>query len=242
MGAMPRPERFALIDTSSERSLSFAPPDRSTSGGHQVSAGHRPPHAVGPGPASIATSALLGTGTHDGVSGYPIQLGKVRRPPLRDETLARHRLLDWLDRRIQSRVIFVVAEAGYGKTTLLADFSRKTRQRTLWYRMDAEDRNWVAFLSYLVASGRVHDPTFAPRTRPSSPTLRAASREEVVETFVEELPTIAHDGAILILDDFHMADEVPEIRSIARELVARAPERLTLIFSTRRHRLFPSRA
>jgi LuxR family transcriptional regulator, maltose regulon positive regulatory protein len=132
--------------------------------------------------------------------------------------------------------VFVVAEAGYGKTTLLADFTRRTRLRTLWYRMDDEDRSWVAFLSYLVAAGRVHDPEFAPRTAsllgdtgPGGATL-----DDVLSAFVRELPAIATDGAVLILDDFHVAEDVPDVVRVARELVARAPERLTLVFSSRR--------
>jgi LuxR family maltose regulon positive regulatory protein len=177
-----------------------------------------------------------GGAPRDGVNGYPIQLGKVQRPPLRDETLARHRLLDWLEVKIHNRVVFVIADAGYGKTTLLADFSRRTRLRTLWYRMDQEDRNWVSFLSYLVAAGRQHDPGFAPRT---SAMLQdtgpgGASRDDVLESLLRELPSLAPDGATLILDDFHVADDIADIRQIARELVIRGPERLTLVFSSRR--------
>jgi DNA-binding SARP family transcriptional activator len=170
------------------------------------------------------------------VSGFPIQPGKVQPPLLREETLARHRLLDWLDVKIHNRVMFVIAEAGYGKTTLLADFSRRTHLRTLWYRMDAEDRSWASFLSYLIAAGRVYEPDFAPRssamleeTDPGGPT-----RDEVVDAFLRELPAIAEGGAALILDDFHVADDVPDIRLMARELVARAPERLSIVFSSRR--------
>lgn len=54
------------------------------------------------------------------VSGYPIQYAKVQPPPLREQTLARHRLLDWLAAKIHHRMILVLADAGYGKTTLLA--------------------------------------------------------------------------------------------------------------------------
>src|SRR4029079_15263746 len=49
---------------------------------------------------------------------YPIQAGKVHAPSLRDDTLARDRLLDWLSVKIHSRVVLLIAEAGYGKTTL----------------------------------------------------------------------------------------------------------------------------
>ncbi|MFL5778859.1 MAG: AAA family ATPase, partial [Chloroflexota bacterium] len=167
---------------------------------------------------------------------YPIQPGKIQAPALRDETLARTRLLDWLEVKIHRRVVFVIADAGYGKTTLLADFSRRTRLRTIWYRLDEDDRDWVGFLAHLVAAGREHDPGFAPRTagilrslEPGGPT-----REDAVEAFLAELPSIAADGAALIFDDFHLADEVNDIRTIAREIVARGPERLSIVFASRR--------
>lgn len=234
MVTMPRPKPSGVIDTSLERSVSFAPPGPAT-----LAAGspaRRAPVPVGPGRMALGAPALLGGASRDGVTGYPIQAGKVQRPALREETLARHRLLDWLDVKIHNRVVFVVAEAGYGKTTLLADFSRRTRLRTLWYRMDDEDRSWVSFLSYLVAAGRVHDPEFAPRTasllEETGP--GGASRDDVTDAFLRELPTIAADGAALILDDFHVADDVADIRHIARQLVERGPERLTIVFSSRR--------
>ena len=96
---MARPDQFAMIDTPSERSVSFARPDQTAADHHSANAEPYPSRAVGPGRTAIAAPALVGGASRDGVSGYPIQLGKVRRPVLHDETLARHRLLDWLDAR-----------------------------------------------------------------------------------------------------------------------------------------------
>jgi len=241
MGPMPRTDRLALVDTLRDGSVSFAPPsphgplDRPIPGA-AAPRSVRASIAVGPGRAAIEAPALIRGATQGVVSAFPIQPGKIQRPLLREETLARHRLLDWLDVKIHNRVMFVIAEAGYGKTTLLADFSRRTHLRTLWYRMDDEDRSWGAFLAYLIAAGREYEPEFAPRTAamldesdPGGPT-----RDEVLEVFLRELPLIAEDGAALIFDDFHVADDVPDIKFIARELVARAPERLSLVFSSRR--------
>jgi ATP/maltotriose-dependent transcriptional regulator MalT/DNA-binding SARP family transcriptional activator len=167
---------------------------------------------------------------------YLIQPNKVQRPPLREETLARGRLLDWLNVQIHHRVVNVVAEAGYGKTTLLADFSRRTRLRTLWYRLDAEDRTWVAFLSHLIAAGREHDPNFAPTTfgllRETGPT--GPSRDAVVETFLREFQVLGDQGAVLVMDDYHAVDDSAEVRDLVRELLLQAPERVTFIFSSRR--------
>ena len=100
----------------------------------------------------------------DEVHGYPVQLAKVQGPPLREETLERPRLLDWLRVKVHGRVTMLLADAGYGKTTLLADFARRHRIRTLWYRLDDDDRDWVSFLHHLVAAGREYEPDFAPRT------------------------------------------------------------------------------
>ena len=79
MARMPVPD--PLVDTQSELSVSFAPPTVPL-----------PLVAVGPGrPATRPFShGVLGAG----MNGYPIQPAKVQRPALRDETLARDRLLD----------------------------------------------------------------------------------------------------------------------------------------------------
>ncbi len=176
-------------------------------------------------------------GAHgDVMNGYPIQLAKVQRPALRDQTLARDRLLDWLAAKVHQRVVLVLADAGYGKTTLLADFSRRTRLRTIWYRLDDDDRDWISFISHLIAAGREHDPGFAPTSAAmlGDLSMGGPTREAATEVFLRELPSIAERGAVLILDDFHLVDESPDVRLIARELVARAPDRLSIIFASRR--------
>ena len=90
-------------------------------------------------------------------------------------------------------MVLVLADAGYGKTTLLADFSRRSRMRTLWYRLDDDDRDWVSFLHHLVAAGREHDPAFAPATVGLLAEIGAGGpgREVVLDSFIRELPTIA---------------------------------------------------
>src|SRR5687768_5543318 len=164
MRSMPQRDPATFVDTPADGSVSFAPLDAAGILRVAPSGGSRSLVPVGPERAAFGAPELVGGASRGSVTGYPIQPGKVQAPSLRQETLARHRLLDWLDVKVHNRLVFVVAEAGYGKTTLLADFTRRTRLRTLWYRMDDEDRSWVAFLSYLVAAGRVHDPEFAPRT------------------------------------------------------------------------------
>ncbi|MBA2300344.1 MAG: hypothetical protein H0W22_06170, partial [Chloroflexi bacterium] len=185
-----------VVDTSGGRSLSFGRPE-TRSLPRPVT--ERPPIAVGPGRGADAESPRSGP-LRDEVNGFPIQLAKVQRPALREETLERPRLLDWLRAKIHGRVVLVLADAGYGKTTLLADFARRSRMRTLWYRLDDDDRDWVSFLHHLIAAGREHDPNFAPATLGLLSEIGAAGpgREVVLDSFIRELPTITLNGAVLI--------------------------------------------
>ena len=232
---MPGPN--ASINIANERSGLFGPPHQSL----RAKIGDSwEPVAVGPGRSASVESSPNGA-AGNALNRYPIQPSKVQRPPLRDDTLARDRLLDWLSVKIHDRVVLVLADAGYGKTTLLADFSQRTRLRTLWYRLDEDDRDWIAFLNHLVAAGREHDPGFAPTTASmlGDMSVGGPTRDAAIEVFLRELPSIAEHGAVLILDDFHLVDESPDVRLIARELVARAPERLSIVFASRRAPTIP---
>ena len=212
----------SVVDTPFPASVSFAPADRPAPSDRDPT-----PIAVGPGRPPVLTARSLVLSAEP--DGYDVQLAKVQRPVLRDETLERPRLLDWLRTKIHGRVVLLLADAGYGKTTLLADFSRRTRLRTLWYRLDETDRDWTSFLRHLVAAGREHDPEFAPATTALLREIgvNGPSRETVLDTFLRELPSITGQGAALILDDVHLVDDAVDVRHIGRELLTRGPERLT---------------
>ena len=175
------------------------------------------------------------------IFGYPVQIGKVQPPLLPEETLRRDRLLDWLHAKTRSRLALIVAEAGYGKTTLLADWSRRTRVRTLWYRLDEHDRDWAVFIHHIVAAGREIDPAFAPNTQGLLRELAAnlGSRGVLVRTLLAELRAWVVVGTALILDDYQQVDDVPEIREIVRELVVRGPDRLAVVIASRTRPTLP---
>jgi ATP/maltotriose-dependent transcriptional regulator MalT/DNA-binding SARP family transcriptional activator len=190
---------------------------------------------VGTSRPTIESSSLVPRTASD-VNAFPIHVSKVQRPALREETLTRHRLLDWLNVKIHHRLVLVTAEAGYGKTTLLADFSGRTRLRTLWYRLDEGDRDWVTVLNYLVAAGREVDPEFAPTTWSMLGELgtSGSSKDAILATFIRELQSIGERGAVFVFDDYHAVEDQPDVQHIIREIVTQAPERLSIVILTRR--------
>jgi LuxR family maltose regulon positive regulatory protein len=175
------------------------------------------------------------------VFGFPVQIGKVQPPLLPAETLARDRLLDWMAAKIHSRLVLICADPGHGKTTLLADWTRRTRVRALWYRLDETDRDWVVFVHHVVAAGREIDAAFAPNTASLLRELGAGmgDRASIVRTLLAEIRAWVTAGTALLLDDYQVIDDVPEVREIVRELVLRGPDRLSIVISTRRPPTLP---
>ena len=188
---------------------------------------------VGPGPAIARPVASLWP---DSVNDPAIARAKITPAPVREATLARERLLGWLAENIRHRLIAVVADTGYGKTTLLADFTRRAEIRCLWYRLDAADRDWVAFLNYLVAAGREYVPDFGEATLQLLQGIGTTDPplERVLATFIAELDALGSERTVLILDDYHLVDTDPEIRTILTRLVADSPAGLSFVLLSRR--------
>jgi LuxR family maltose regulon positive regulatory protein len=238
MGRMPRPlPDLAPGSARSGHARAHAPTACTHAPAARVPVGPGRPMAVAPGEPAAAGPPVSDLD----VFGFPVQLGKVQPPFLSVETLERQRLLDWVAAKIHSRLVLIVADAGHGKTTLLADWSRRTRVRTLWYRLDEADRDWVLFVNHVVAAGREIDPAFAPNTMSLIRELGAGlgDRGAIVRTLLAEIRAWVSSGTVLLLDDYQVVDDVPEVREIVRELLLRGPERLTLVISTRQAPALP---
>jgi DNA-binding SARP family transcriptional activator len=184
-------------------------------------------------PVASDHSALGATGP---LASFPIHLGKVQKPLLPEDTLRRHRLFEWLSSREDRRVTLLVAEAGFGKTTLIADYLRSSQLRAFWYRLDGEDTDGLAFLRYLLASCQAVDGRLLARTAAllNEVSLEPAQETAALRVLLSELDELGEMPSALVLDDFFYADAIPEILAIVDSLIARAPRNLRIIIATRR--------
>jgi ATP/maltotriose-dependent transcriptional regulator MalT/DNA-binding SARP family transcriptional activator len=169
-------------------------------------------------------------------SAFPLRPGKVQKPVLPAETLRRDRLLEWLGDRSACRLIFVTAEAGFGKTTLIADYLRRTRLRTFWYRLDEDDTDGLVFLRYLVAACQQADPKLLARSAAllNETSLEPIRQDVVLDTLLGELQTLGDVPSALVLDDYHMIEHVASIPPVVERLIDRAPRTLAIIVAGRR--------
>lgn len=168
--------------------------------------------------------------------GLSVIRSKVQPPPVRDSTLERPRLLDWLSQHTEDRVKVIAAEAGYGKTTLLADYAQRTQTRCLWYRLETSDRDWVTFINYLIAAVREVEPSFGNATAGLLAQIAALNPtlEIVVGSLITELEGVASAPTMLILDDFHLVEDGEDVYKILGRLFEWSPLSFTFLISSRR--------
>jgi LuxR family maltose regulon positive regulatory protein len=81
-----------------------------------------------------------------------VMITKVLLPRKQLGLLHRQRLVDFIHEHIDCKLILVSASAGYGKSSLLADFVHDADLPVCWYSVDEADRDPRVFLEYLMAS------------------------------------------------------------------------------------------
>jgi LuxR family transcriptional regulator, maltose regulon positive regulatory protein len=77
---------------------------------------------------------------------------KLTIPRVRHDSLARSRLLEALDEAVNRELTLVCTPAGFGKTTLLADWAHRSRRPVGWLSLDPGDSDPVRFWRYVVAA------------------------------------------------------------------------------------------
>src|ERR1043165_3756701 len=134
----------------------------------------------------------------------PILATKLFVPPPREQLVARSRLRDRLAAARGGRVTLIAAGAGWGKSTLLADWAIAATGRVAWLSLDSNDDEPRRFLHYVVAALR------SAQGIDSEELLDALSaRPDALEAAATGLlNAVAVRGApvSLVLDDYHVIE------------------------------------
>ena len=76
-----------------------------------------------------------------GVRAFDLLASKLRRPAVRPGTIRRSSVIEKLARQGSGPIVSVVAPAGYGKTTLLAQWAERNGQAFGWVQVDERDND-----------------------------------------------------------------------------------------------------
>ena len=120
-------------------------------------------------------------------------------PPPLTNLVNRERLLNRLDESIRhgKRLTLISAPAGYGKTTLLAEWSRQSQFAAVWLSLDKGDNDPVRFLTYLISALRKIKPGIGETTLANLQSSQTQIHSTALVPVVNELVDIP--GDILIL-------------------------------------------
>ena len=103
--------------------------------------------------------------------GFDLVASKLRRPVLRPGTVCRSSLIGWLARDA-SPIVSVAAPAGYGKTTLLAQWAEDDGRAFAWVSVDDTDNDPKVLLTYVAQAldsvQPVGEPVFEALASPVS--------------------------------------------------------------------------
>jgi LuxR family maltose regulon positive regulatory protein len=171
----------------------------------------------------------MATALHD-----PLMAARLGVPARGARTVDRPRLRERLDGMPEARLVLVAAPAGFGKSTLLADWLRASDARAAWLALDARDDDPARLVRALVAAaarlaGSADDGGLVDPTQPFDPELALAAVLGAVALAAERAPA---GGAVLVLDDYHLVGD-PAAHRLVAEVVDRLPARARLAISTR---------
>ena len=163
----------------------------------------------------------------------PLLETKLHVPRRRRGLVARPRLSERLSRGAESALTLVSAPAGFGKTTLLAEWLAAPPadgRSAAWLALDQRDNDPALFWAYLVAALK----TAAHGVGASALSLLQSPQppiEAVLATLLNDLGAISND-VVLVLDDYHAID-APDIQDGMAFLLEHLPQRIHLVIATR---------
>ena len=178
-----------------------------------------PPAAAPAGAAMSGQDALLATKLH------------VPRP--QPGFVPRPRLVQALSQGLARGRVLICAPAGFGKTSLLADWARGGGRPVAWLGLDAGDNDPARFWRYVVAALDQAQPGIAERLGPLLGPPAPRSFEGLVTALINELAAqVGRDEVLLVLDDYHLVDAGAVHESVAF-LLENLPPGLLLAVSGR---------
>ncbi len=175
------------------------------------------------------------------LSSSPLVVTKLHVPVPRARQVSRTHLTERLSPRDEAHpfkpsLVLVCAPAGYGKTTLLAEWAQVLTQQgtaVAWYALDAGDDDPVPFKAYLIASfiqalGPIPELAQVAQILRTSPEI---DFQRILPAVINAIFACQRE-CVLVLDDYHLIGD-PAIHSAMAYLVEHLPGNLRVAIGSR---------
>ncbi len=156
---------------------------------------------------------------------------KIHRPPIRSSFVRRPRLVERLEAGRVARLTLVAAPAGYGKSSLVAEWLGGTAGPVAWLTLDPGDVDPVRFMEYVAGALCDVDPELHRTIARMIEAGQPPSPSAFVEIVIDHASTWASQ-VVLAFDDYHVIDSL-DIHRIVGGLVDQGPAALHLVIISR---------
>jgi len=160
---------------------------------------------------------------------------KLLVPRRRKDIIRRQRLIDLLHNNIHLRLQVASAPAGYGKTTLLADFANDLDVPVCWYSLDTSDQDPRFFLEGILASIRFRFHDFGQLIQSRLLMAEDVAREAVhlIGLLTGEIHAAIPDYFLVVIEDYHFVEDSDSVKRLLDLFLDRAPDNCHVIISSR---------
>ncbi len=159
---------------------------------------------------------------------------KLHMPTPPSGLVARPHLIERLNAGLPGKLTLVSAPAGFGKTTLIAQWLREAELPSAWLSLDKSDNDLAGLCSYLVAALQQIDESIGRGVlgllrSPQPPHPRALAMSFINDVSPAAAPPTQF---VVVLDDFHLIDDLHCLEAV-RILLDHQPAHMHLVVTTR---------
>ncbi len=158
---------------------------------------------------------------------------KLYLPKIRPHLVKRNLLLEKLNMGVSSgsHFILISASAGYGKTTLIAEWLGTLQSSSSWLSLDEGDNDPVRFFTYLLASCKKANDGLCHEAEALLQDASPLALKGIVTELINDLCRL-QEGINIVLDDYHVIQN-PVIHEVVQFLIESVPAGSLLIMLTR---------
>ncbi len=153
----------------------------------------------------------------------------VPRPPT--NLVQRPQLIEKLHKHKDGKLTLISAPAGFGKTTLLADYVDMFKEPVGWVSLDEHDNDKVRFLKYFIHACQQIKKSIGESSLLALQSQQPLETEILVTGLINEIAK-SDLSFFIVLDDYHVITD-PEIQQILLFLLDNQPAQLHLTISSR---------
>jgi two-component SAPR family response regulator len=155
----------------------------------------------------------------------------ITAPAFEASRLHRERLVDLLHANVPRKLIVIAAPAGYGKTTLLADFTAHTELPVCWVRLTDADADLMRLAELLAASLQRRFRRLG--AQPDLARLSGSTPAALARAFVEVIDSKIIESFVIALDDVHLVNRSKPVLEFLDAFFEVQPEQVTVITAGR---------